>query len=140
MKKLALLAAFGTVLATPAFAHHGVAGVGAAAIEGPGAPVESSSSATLPVGKTLAYMKLDYANYKTYDPAAVESDYASYWMLGVGHGFTPWFSAYVFTPYNVKMDEPGGLDSKGWVDMSVLGQIGFTVRRRLQTGSRQRKP
>jgi hypothetical protein len=125
MKKLALLAAFGTVLATPAFAHHGVAGVGAAAIEGPGAPVESSSSATLPVGKTLAYMKLDYANYKTYDPAAVESDYASYWMLGVGHGFTPWFSAYVFTPYNVKMDEPGGLDSKGWVDMSVLGQIGF---------------
>jgi hypothetical protein len=125
MKHSLLVAIAAATFATQALAHHGVAGVGAAAIEGPGAPVESSSSATLPAGKTLAYMKLDHARYKTYDPAAIESDYASYWMVGAGHGFTPWFSAYVFAPYNVKMDEPGGLDSKGWADMSVLGQIGF---------------
>jgi hypothetical protein len=108
-----------------AFAHHGVAGVGAAALEGPGAPVESGSSAVLPAGKTLLYAKLDHAKFKTYDPAAVESDYASYWMLGVGHGFTPWFSAYLFAPYHAKIDEPGGLDSKGWADISLAGQIGF---------------
>ncbi|WP_131110771.1 transporter [Sulfuricystis thermophila] len=112
---------------TVALAHHGVAGVGAAALEGPGAPVESASSAVLPVGKTLLYAKLDHAKFKTYDPdpANPESDYANYWMLGLGHGFTPWFSAYFFVPYHVKIDEPGGLDSKGWADVSVMGQIGF---------------
>lgn len=112
---------------TFALAHHGVAGVGAAALEGPGAPVESASSAVLPAGKTLLYAKLDHAKFKTYDsdPAAPESDYANYWMVGVGHGFTPWFSAYVFAPYHAKIDEPGGLDSKGWADLSVMGQIGF---------------
>lgn len=114
-----------TFAAGPALAHHGVAGIGAAALEGPGAPVESASSSVLPAGKTLLYAKLDHAKFKTYDPAAVESDYANYWMVGVGHGFTPWFSAYVFAPYHAKLDEPGGLDSKGWADLSVMGQIGF---------------
>jgi len=116
-----------TLMATPALAHHGVAGVGAAALEGPGAPVESASSATLPAGKTLLYAKLDHAKFKTYDPdpTAPESNYANYWMVGVGHGFTPWFSAYVFAPYHAKIDESGGLDSKGWADISMVGQIGF---------------
>lgn len=116
-----------TLAALPARAHHGVAGVGAAALEGPGAPVESASSAMLPVGKTLLYAKLDHARFKTYDPdpAAPENDYANYWMVGVGHGFMPWFSAYVFAPYHAKIDEPGGLDSKGWADVSVMGQIGL---------------
>lgn len=113
-----------------ALAHHGVAAVGtggAAALEGPGAPVESASSAVLPAGQTLLYAKLDHAKFKTYDPdpTAPESNYANYWMVGVGHGFTPWFSAYVFAPYHAKVDEPGGLDSKGWADLSVMGQIGF---------------
>lgn len=116
-----------TFAALPALAHHGVAGVGAAALEGPGSPVESASSAVLPAGKTLLYAKLDHAKFKTYDPdpAAPESDYANYWMVGVGHGFTPWFSAYLFAPYHAKIDEPGGLDSKGWADISVVGQVGF---------------
>lgn len=109
----------------PAFAHHGVAGVGAAALEGPGAPIESASSAVLPEGSTLIYAKLDHAEFKTYDSAAVEGDTSQFWMLGVGHGFTPWFSAYLFAPYNIKKDEPGGLDSKGWADISVMGQVGF---------------
>jgi hypothetical protein len=119
------LLALSLLCPTFALAHHGVAGVGAAALEGPGSPVESGSSAVLPVGKTLLYAKLDHAKFKTYDPAAVESDYANYWMVGVGHGFTSWFSAYVFAPYHAKIDEPGGLDSKGWADISVMGQIGF---------------
>lgn len=111
----------------PSFAHHGVAGVGAAALEGPGAPIESGSSAVLPQGKTLLYAKLDHAKFKTYDsdPTAPEGDQSQFWMVGIGHGFTPWFSAYLFAPYNVKKDEPGGLDSKGWADLSVMGQIGF---------------
>jgi len=51
-------------VASPALAHHGVAGVGAAALEGPGAPVESASSAVLPEGRTLFYAKLDDARFK----------------------------------------------------------------------------
>lgn len=119
---LALLFAPGVALA-----HHGVAGLGAAALAGPGAPVESASSAVLPEGRTLLYAKLDHAKFKTYDPdpANPESDYANYWMLGLGHGFTSWLSAYLFAPYHAKIDEPGGLDSKGWADVSVMGQIGF---------------
>jgi hypothetical protein len=110
---------------SPAWAHHGVAGIGAAALEGPGAPVESASSAVLPQGRTLLYAKLDQAKFKTYAAGEAESDYANYWMLGIGHGFTPWFSAYLFAPYHAKIDEPGGLDSRGWADLSVMGQIGF---------------
>lgn len=109
----------------PALAHHGVAGVGAAAVEGPGSPIESSSSAVLPAGSWLTYLKLDHAQYKKYAPAEPEADYARYWMTGVGYGFTPWFSAYLFAPYHDKTDEPGGYTSRGWADLSVMGQLGF---------------
>lgn len=111
----------------PVFAHHGVAGLGAAGLRGPGAPVESATSATLPVGETLAYLKLDHANYETFDPdlANSESDYANFWLAGVGYGVTPWFSAYLFLPYHSKVDETGGLDSHGFADVSVMGQVGF---------------
>lgn len=114
-------------LASPAMAHHGVAGVGAAALEGPGAPVESASSATLPAGKTLLYLKVDHAPFKTYDPdpGTPEGHHSQFWMAGVGYGFTPWLSAYLFAPYNIKKDEAGGLNSQGWADLSFMGQIGF---------------
>jgi hypothetical protein len=113
--------------AQPAFGHHGVAGLGAAGLLGPGAPIEAATSATLPVGKVLTYLKLDYARYKTFDPDPdnPESDYANFWLAGLGYGFTPWLSAYVFLPYHTKVDEPGGFDTHGFADMSLFGQIGF---------------
>jgi hypothetical protein len=113
------------VASSPAFAHHGVASLGAAGLEGPGAPIETSSSATLPEGKWLGLVKLDYAKFKTYDPLAVETDYNAYWMAGVGYGFKPWLSAYAFQPYNVKVDEPGGLNSRGPTDLSLAMVVGF---------------
>lgn len=106
-------------------AHHGVAGVGAAALEGPGAPVESASSSVLPEGKTLLYAKVDDPRFKTFDATNPEARYSRFWMAGIGHGVTPWFSAYLFAPYHIKQDEPGGLDSRGWADTSYMGQIGF---------------
>jgi hypothetical protein len=112
-------------VASPALAHHGVAGVGAAALEGPGAPVESASSAVLPEGRTLFYAKLDDARFKRLDPTVAEADYSQFWMAGIGHGFTPWLSAYLFAPYNVKQDTPGGFTTRGWADVSVMGQLGF---------------
>lgn len=109
----------------PALAHHGVASLGAAGLEGPGAPVETSSSATLPEGKWLAYLKVDHAQFETGLVAPPEGDYNQYWMLGLGYGFKPWLSAYVFQPYNIKEDTAGGLDSRGFTDLSLMGVVGF---------------
>lgn len=122
--KIALPAAL-FLVSLPVFAHHGVAGVGAAGLKGPGAPIESAASTVLPEGKVLAYFKVDEAQFKTYDDTAVESKYSRFSMLGLGYGFTPWFSAYAFVPYNEKVDEAGGLNSRGVADLSLMGQIGF---------------
>ncbi|MDJ0926163.1 MAG: transporter [Gammaproteobacteria bacterium] len=110
-----------------AHAHHGVAGLGAAGLEGPGAPLEAATSATLPEKKLLTYLKLDHARYETKDPdpSNPESDYANFWIAGLGFGFKSWLSAYVFLPYNDKVDEPGGFDADGFADVSVFGQMGF---------------
>lgn len=108
-------------------AHHGVAGLGAAELKGPGAPIDAATSAGLPTGKMLLYLKLDHANYETYDAdsANPESKYANFWMSGIGYGFTPWFSAYLFVPYHDKVDEPGGFDTAGVADLSLFGQVSF---------------
>ena len=126
------LSAVALFTALPSYAHHGVAGVGAAALEGPGAPVESASSAVLPEGKVLAFAKLDHAKFKSVDASDTQVNKNQFWMAGIGYGFTPWFSAYVFAPYNRKVDtaEPSGavtpkFDTSGVADMSVMGQIGF---------------
>jgi hypothetical protein len=110
----------------PTYAHHGVAGVGVGGLEGPGAPIESATSSTLPAGRWLLYSKVDYVKYERFTSAqGDEADYAQFWLFGVGYGFTPWLSAYMFLPYNVKEDEPGGFDTRGFADVLVLGQIGF---------------
>lgn len=116
------------LVVAPAAAHHGIAGLGAAGLMGPGAPIEAATSATLPQGEVLLYGKLDSARYTTFDPdpANPESDYANYWMAGVGYGFKSWFSGYVFLPYHSKVDEAGGFDTHGFADVSLFGQLGFT--------------
>jgi hypothetical protein len=118
---LALLSVF----SLPAFAHHGVAGVGAAGLNGPGAPVESAASTVLPEGKMLSYFKVENARFNLYDWAAPNAKYSRFTMLGLGYGVTPWFSAYAFLPYNEKVDEAGGQNSRGVADLSLMGQIGF---------------
>ena len=113
--------------AAPALAHHGVAGLGAAGLAGPGATVEAATSSVLPAGSTLLYGKMDYSSFELEnpDPAEPEARYSNYLMLGVGHGFTSWFSGYFFLPYHVKADEPGGFDTSGFADVSLFGQVGF---------------
>lgn len=112
--------------ALPATAHHGVAGLGAASLDGPGAPIEQSSSATLPKGKTFAYFKADYADWKTYTSVKDdEADYSTYWMLGLGYGVTPWLSLYAFLPYHDKVDEDGSFNTHGWADASINATFGF---------------
>ena len=107
-------------------AHHGVSSLGAAGLEGPGAPVETSSSATLSQGSFLAYMKLDYANFETFTAGQDdEKDYYSFWMFGLGYGLTPYLSAYLFLPYNNKVVEDNSYNTSGFADISLMGVLGF---------------
>ena len=127
IRKIAGLIAGSLLTAPAAFAHHGVAGVGSTGLQGPGAPIESATSANLPEGSKFLYLKLDHARFRTFDPdpATPESKHANYWIAGVGYGVTPWLSAYVFAPYNEKIDEPGGYNTRGFADVTVFAQIGF---------------
>ena len=114
------------VAALPASAHHGVAGLGAASLEGPGAPVEQSSSATLPEGKLFTYLKVDYADWKTYSSATDdEADYSTFWMVGLGYGVAPWLSLYAFLPYHDKVDENDFHNTHGFADVAVNATLGF---------------
>ncbi len=110
----------------PALAHHGVASLGVAGLEGPGAPVETSSSATLPAGSILAYAKLDFASFETYTPERDdEGDYNAFWMYGLGYGVRSWFSLYVFAPFYTKKPEDNSYTSSGFADLSLMGVLGF---------------
>ena len=114
------------VAALPASAHHGVAGLGAASLEGPGAPVEQSSSATLPEGKLFTYLKVDYADWKTYSSATDdEADYSTFWMVALGYGVAPWLSLYAFLPYHDKVDENDWFNTHGFADAAVNATLGF---------------
>ena len=106
-------------------AHHGVAGVGAASLLGPGAPVESSSSATLPAGTGLLYFKIDHAQYRQFGSVTPEADYAQFSMVGAGYGVSPWLSLYMFQPYHAKEDEPRGFTTRGFADVSMLAVVGM---------------
>jgi len=114
-------------------AHHGVASLGAAGLEGPGAPVVTSSAAPLPKGGGLLYLKGDYARYETFTSARDrESDYDLFSMAGVGYGFTSWFSAYAFLPYYVKSVESGAdtpgegsRHQQGFADIAITGVLAF---------------
>ena len=116
------------LLLTPsaAAAHHGVAALGAAGLEGPGAPLETSTSLTLPRGSILTYFKFDHAEWERYTIRRdEESVYSSFWLFGLGYGVRSWLSAYVFLPYNQKTVEGGSSNSSGFADMSLNAVLGF---------------
>ena len=83
------------LLLTPsaAAAHHGVATLGAAGLEGPGAPLETSTSMPLPRGSILTYFKLDHARWERYTIRRdEESIYSTFWLFGLGYGVRSWLS------------------------------------------------
>lgn len=125
MKKLALTAA-AALLPLTAQAHHGVASLGAVGLEGAGAPIETTVSSNLPAGDWLAYLKLDYADFKTYTSARDdEQDFNAFWLYGLGHGFTSWFTAYAFLPFTSKAVEDNSFNTTGFGDLILTGTVGF---------------
>ncbi len=122
MKKVSL---FTLALTTAAFAHHGVASLSIAGLEGPGAPLETTSTATLPEGKMLSYAKIEDASYTKYTSAVDdEIDRTTYLMYGFGYGFTPYLSAYAFIPYYTKKREDD-IGSSGFHDIKLMMALGF---------------
>ncbi len=107
-------------------AHHGVAAVGAVGLEGPGAPLETSTSQSLPAKSVLMYYKLDYANFKKLTKERDdEGDYSAFMMYGLGYGLTSYLSLYVFAPFNVKVVENNSYNTAGFADPSIFATFGF---------------
>jgi len=108
------------------FSHHGVAALGAAGLEGPGAPLETSTSQTLPQKSFLFYYKMDYADFKKYTKERDdETNYNMFNMFGIGYGFTSYFSLFLFTPINIKVVEDNSYNTAGFADPSICGILSF---------------
>lgn len=122
-----LLAAVG------ASAHHGVASLGVAGVAGPGAPLETSSSQTLPRNAWLAYIKLDQPSFETFTPERDgEGDRSTFLMFGLGYGVRPWLSAYAFLPFHAKTAEDNAYNTAGFADASVAAVLGLRWDGRLR--------
>jgi hypothetical protein len=123
----ATFAAAAALLGAPAaHAHHGIASLGAVGLEGPGAPIETTISAALPDGQTLAYLKLDHASFETHTAERDdEADNNSYWLYGTGRGFTPWLTGYLFVPYTSKVVEDSSFTTSGLGDVALTGTLSF---------------
>lgn len=122
MKKLVLTS---LVAGTMAWSHHGVASLGIAGLEGPGAPLETTSSAMLPEGMFLAYMRAEYISYKL-NTSSVDGEMEKheYFSYALGYGVTSYFDVYLSLPYFTKKEE-GSIGTSGFHDLKVTGVLGF---------------
>ena len=126
MRGIPSVLAFCCFLPTSVLAHHGVASLGVAGLHGPGAPLETSTSATLPRGSFLVYGKLDYARFEKYTPEVDdEGNYNAFWMYSLGYGLRSFLSLYAFVPFYTKTVEDNSYNTSGFADMSVMGVLGF---------------
>lgn len=108
------------------FSHHGVASIGVGGLKGPGAPLETSSSQTLPKNSWLLYFKLDYADFKKYTiDKDGENDYSVFLMWGLGYAPTQYLSLYCFAPLNVKVVDDNSYNTAGFADLSMMAVLGF---------------
>lgn len=111
--------------AYPAHAHHGVAAVGVAGPEGPGAALETTSALLLPQSMGFAMLKSELASFQHLSFAEPENKrYSSFNMLALGFGLRPWLSAYVFQPFNVKSQDTIGTNA-GLGDTNLMLTFGF---------------
>jgi len=107
------------------WAHHGVASLGVAGLEGPGAPLETTSSQLLPEGKFLAYMRAELINYKLNTPAYDgEMETHNYFSYILGYGVNSYFNVYATVPYFTKQEE-GSVGTSGFHDLKLTGVLGF---------------
>jgi hypothetical protein len=121
---LALALSGAAAAGAPARAHHGTAAVSAIGAEGPGAALETTSPLPLGPGTLFALAKSEYARFQQREGFSDPKRYASFNTVAVGYGVTPWLSAFLFQPYNVKAQEGVGTDS-GLGDTNVMLALSF---------------
>lgn len=127
-----LVAAAGLALAAPARAHHGVAAVGVAGPEGPGAALETTSPLPLPERTFFAMVKSEYVPFRQYASAEpTNKEYSLFSMAAVGYGIRPWLSFYAFQPFNVKAQDGIGRDA-GPGDTNLMLSLAFKYDAGLQ--------
>jgi hypothetical protein len=124
--RLPLAAAIAALLAAaPARAHHGVAGVGIAGAEGPGAGLETTSALPLPPRTLFFLVKVEHVPYQQRDFAEpLNKDHSLYTNLAVGYGILPGLAAYAFVPFSQKIQDTLGT-SAGVADPSLMLALGF---------------
>jgi len=129
MRQLGFAAAAAVLLASlPARAHHGVAAVGFADPEGPGVAVETTGALTLPRRMGFAMVKGEFVSFRMRGDRAAfpeQKDIASFNMAALGFGITPWLSAYLFQPYNVKSMDGGAGSNPGLGDTNLMLAFGW---------------
>jgi hypothetical protein len=113
------------LLAGPAHAHHGVAAVGVAGPEGPGAALDTTSPLPLPQGMLFTMAKTEYVPYSQFAFAEPNNKtFSSFNMVAVGYGVRPWLSVYAFQPYNVKEQDGVGRNA-GAGDTNLMLSFAF---------------
>ena len=127
MTRVARIAAAAALLsaAAPARAHHGVAAVGAAGPEGPGAAIETTSPLPLPQGMLFTMVKSEYVPFLPSAPAVPnEKSYSSFNLVALGFGVRPWLSVFAFQPFNVKAQDGLGRNA-GPGDTNFMLSLGL---------------
>ena len=129
MKRLGLGLVLAVLLsASPASAHHGVASVGFAGGEGPGAALETTAALPLPRWTAFAMVKSEFVSFEERADRASfpqQRDFSWFNMAALGLGVTPWLSAYVFQPFNVKSEDGGVGRNAGLGDTSIMAAFGW---------------
>jgi len=117
-----------SLCAWPARAHHGVASVGFADPEGPGVGLETTAALTLPRGTAFAMIKSEFVSFQEKSDRLAfpeQKDIALFNMAALGFGITPWLSAYVFQPYNLKSMDGGVGSNTGLGDTNLMLAFGW---------------
>ncbi len=112
-------------------AHHGVAGIGVAGPEGPGAALETTSPLPLPQGTLFTMGKTEYVPFQRYGFAPNNKSYSSFNMIALGYGVRPWLSVFVFQPFNLKAQDGVGTNA-GAGDTSLMLSFAFKWDQGLQ--------
>ncbi len=113
-----------SALASPALAHHGTAAVGAIGAEGPGAALDTTCALPLGQGTLFGLVKTEYAAFTQRPGFTDQKRYSSFNTLAVGYGITPWLSAFVFQPYNLKAQDGVGTN-RGLGDTNLMLSAGL---------------
>jgi hypothetical protein len=112
------------LVSAPAHAHHGVASLGVAGPEGPGTALETTSAMPLPRLAVFGMLKTELVPFQHRSHAEPENkSLSSFNTAALGFGVLPWLSAYVFQPYNLKVQDGVGANS-GPGDTNVMLSLG----------------